>query len=323
MGVTRYQHPSGIGDMVSSAQPSRLSDREVVEISIVTVTYKRDRILRQSIDQIAVAIGSRRDVEYILVDNNPDTDDRSLMIASLPRTQYVKLGFNKGVAARNDGAVAARGRLIVFVDDDALLNPSGALALYERTFADNPRAAIVTARHIDVKSGLTPRDAFPHTDKSLPQDKSFKTFRFQGNGFAMRRDAFVSIGGMSDDYFYGLEEIDYAYRVIEAGFEIVYQPKIWIEEHNDPGGRLPARAVQEMRLTNKMIISWKYMPSLYLPINLVAFSFYVFALNRGRINLVRSVWNFLKWVRNNPQRRSPIGVRSVSYIRACGGQVWK
>jgi GT2 family glycosyltransferase len=309
--------------MDTFAQNDRPAGMEAVEISIVTVTYQRDNILRRSIDQIAAVIGGRSDVEYVLVDNNPDNVDRSFMIGPLARRQYVKLGFNKGVAARNDGAAAARGRLIVFVDDDALLNPLDALGLYEQTFLENPRAAIVTARHIDAKTGRTPREAFPHTDKSLAQDISFKTFRFQGNGFAMRRDAFVSIGNMSDDYFYGLEEIDYAYRVIEAGFEIIYQPKIWIEEHNDPGGRLPARAVQEMRLTNKMIISWKYMPGLYLPINLIAFSLYVFALNRGRINIGRSVWNFLKWVKNNPHRRSPIGVSSVSYIRACGGQVWK
>jgi GT2 family glycosyltransferase len=283
----------------------------------------RDRILRQSIDQIASVIGGRSDVEYILIDNNPDGVDRSSMIARLPRSQYVKLGFNKGVAARNDGAARAKGHLIIFVDDDALLNPLDALSLYEQTFAENPKAAIVTARHIDVKTGRTPREAFPHTDKSLAQDVSFKTFRFQGNGFAMRRDAFVAIGSMSDDFFYGLEEIDYAYRVIEAGFEIVYQPKVWIEEHNDPGGRMAARAVEEMRLTNKMIISWKYMPSVYLPINLIAFSLYVFALNRGRINVGRSFWNFVKWVKKNPRRRAPIGGNSVSYIRACGGQVWK
>jgi GT2 family glycosyltransferase len=306
--------------LLQSKQPA-IGDRPA--FSIVTVTYKRDRILSRSIDQVAAVIGDRSDVEYVLVDNNPDDVDRTSMLSSLPCSKYVKLSFNKGVAARNDGAAAATGRLIVFVDDDALLNPLNALALYERTFEDHPKAAIVTARHIDAKTGRTPREAFPHTDKSLAQDRSFKTFRFQGNGFAIRRDAFSAIGSMSEDYFYGLEEIDYAYRVIQAGFEIVYQPSIWIEEHNDPGGRLPARAVEEMRLTNKMIISWKYMPLMYLPLNLVGFSLYVFVLNRGRINVGRSFWNFAAWIKQNPGRRSPIGLGAISYIRACGGQVWK
>ena len=45
-----------------------------------------------------------------------------------------------------------------------------------------------------------------------------KTFRFQGNGFAIRRATFERCGLMADDFFYGLEEIDYAYRVIKAGF---------------------------------------------------------------------------------------------------------
>ncbi|MEH2476582.1 GT2 family glycosyltransferase [Nitrobacteraceae bacterium AZCC 2161] len=296
---------------------------ETINISIVTVTFKRDGIVNLSIAQVAKVIGDRRDVEYILVDNNPDMVDRSGFAAALPISRYVKLGVNKGVSARNDGAAIAKGRIIVFIDDDALINPSNALSLYEQAFAENSLAAIVTARHIDAKTGVTPREAFPHTDKTLAQDRSFKTFRFQGNGFAMLQDAFLAIGQMSNDYFYGLEEIDYAYRVIEAGYEIVYQPEIFIEEHNDPGGRLPARAVQEMRLTNKMIISWKYMPSIYLPINLLGFSLYVFALNRGRINIMRSAWNFIQWLRLNPKKRSPIGDSSISYIRACGGQVWK
>ena len=128
---------------------------------------------------------------------------------------------------------------------------------------------------------------------------------------------------MSEDFFYGLEEIDYAYRVIEAGYELAYEPSIWVVEHNDPGGRRARRDVEEMRLTNKMIISWKFMPALFLPLNILVFSGYVFVLNRGRINPLRSFWNFVAWVRRNPGRRRPIGRLSQAYIRACGGHVWK
>ncbi|CCD95829.1 hypothetical protein BRAO375_4770030 [Bradyrhizobium sp. ORS 375] len=312
-----------MGDLSHIDRTAIQHEAEPLEFSIVTVTYKRDNILQRSIRQLAQVAAGRTDVEYILVDNNPDEVDRSPMLASFTHHQYLKLGINKGVSARNDGAAVATGRFIVFVDDDALLNPPDALSRYRQSFADHPDAAIVTARHIDAKTGRTPREAFPHTDKSLPQDRPFKTFRFQGNGFAMRRDAFAAIGRMSDDYFYGLEEIDYAYRVIEAGFEIIYQPDIWIDEYNDPGGRLPTRTVEEMRLTNKMIISWKYMPLAYLPINLLGFSLYVFILNKGRINVARSLWQFVGWVHQNRGRRSPIGDGAISYIRACGGQVWK
>ena len=292
--------------------------------SIVMVTYARDHLAPETIAQAAKVAGNRlAEVEFVLVDNNADEVDRSSFLAPFLRWRYVKLGFNKGVSARNDGANAALGACMIFVDDDAFLNPQGVLDRYEAAFAANPDVAIVTARHIDHATGVTPRSSFPHTDKSLPQDLPFKTFRFQGNGFAMRRSAFDRVGPMSEDFFYGLEEIDYAYRVVDAGYEIYYEPACWVVEHNDAGGRKPKQEVEEMRLTNKLIISFKYLPAIYLPLNFVLFSAYVFYLNRGRINVFRSFGNFVKWARNNPGRRKPLGQPAMAYIENCGGSVWK
>jgi GT2 family glycosyltransferase len=299
------------------------SSKELL-FSIVMVTYARDHLVPETIAQAAkVAAPRLGEVEFILVDNNADETDRSAFLAPFRRWQYVKLGYNKGVSARNDGANAARGSYTIFVDDDAFLNPEGVLDRYEAAFAANPNVAIVTARHIDHATGDTPRASFPHTDKSLPKDRPFKTFRFQGNGFAMRRSAFDRIGPMSEEFFYGLEEIDYAYRVVDAGYEIYYEPGCWVVEHNDPGGRKPKKEVEEMRLTNKLIISFKYLPAIYLPLNFVLFSAYVFYLNRGRINVFRAFGNFLKWAREHPGRRKPIGQPAIAYIESCGGAIWK
>jgi GT2 family glycosyltransferase len=292
--------------------------------SIVMVTFARDHLVPQTIAQAAKVAQARLDeVEFILVDNNVDDVDRSSFLSPFSRWRYVKLGFNKGVSARNDGANTALGTYMIFVDDDAFLNPEGVLDRYEQAFAGNPNAAIVTARHIDHATGDTPRASFPHTDKSLPKDRPFKTFRFQGNGFALRRSAFEKVGPMSEDFFYGLEEIDYAYRVVDAGYEIYYEPACWVVEHNDPGGRKPRKDVEEMRLTNKLIISFKYLPAIYLPLNFLMFSAYVFYLNRGRINVFRSFGNFLKWAREHGNRRKPLGRPAIAYIESCGGAVWK
>jgi GT2 family glycosyltransferase len=291
--------------------------------SVVMVTFARDHLAPQTIAQVGAIADGRDDVEFILVDNNPDQTDRSSFLAPLARWQYVKLGYNKGVSARNDGALAACGTYLIFVDDDAFLHPLRAFDRYESAFRSNPKVAIVTARHIDHATGETPRDCFPHTDKSLPKTAPFKTFRFQGNGFAMTRAAFEAVGPMSQEFFYGLEEIDYAYRVIEAGYEIYYEPGCWVVERNDPGGRRAKKEVEEMRLTNKLIISFKYLPALYVPLNFALFSAYVFYLNRGRINPFRSFLNFLRWARAHPGSRRPIGRAAVSYIEKCGGAAWK
>jgi len=51
-----------------------------------------------------------------------------------------------------------------------------------------------------------PRDAarrLPTSDKSLPKDRAFKTFRFQANASAIRRDTYAEVGLMAEDFFYG------------------------------------------------------------------------------------------------------------------------
>jgi len=309
--------------MAEIRKSSPPADAPAPTFSTTMVTYARDHIAPQAVAQVAKAAGGRRDIEFILVDNNADTIDRSDWLKPFEQWTYIKLGLNKGVPARNDGAGVARGRFIVFVDDDAFLNPVGAFDVYEAAFAENPRVAIVTARHRDADTGETPRASFPHTNKSLPKDKPFKTFRFQGNGFAMRRDAFTAIGPMSDEYFYGLEEIDYAFRVVDAGYEIFYEPRCWVFEHNDPGGRKPTREVQEMRLTNKLIITYKYLPFRYVPFNMTLFAAYITYLNRGRINAPKAIWKFIVWAFRHPGRRRPISPHAIHYIQSCGGHAWK
>ena len=294
-----------------------------IAITIVTVTYARDHAVGATIARMAELAAGRSDVEYVLVDNNCDNIDRSWMLSDFRHPIYLKLGRNKGVSARSDGAAAARGDIILFVDDDTLIEPSDALSRYKEILCRDPGLAIVSARAVQASTGETPRAIFPHTDKRRSRDTAFETFRFQGTGFAIRREVYEAIGPMAQDIFFGLEEIDYAYRVIEAGYRIAYEPGIRAVEYNDPGGRRPKKAVEEMRLTNKMIISWKHMPLRYLAPNILMFMAYVFVLNGGRINPLRSTWRFIAWVRANPGMRRPIGSSAQAYIRRCGGHVWK
>ena len=301
----------------------RHDERQTTTFSVVMVTFARDAIVAHTASHVRQLINDRRDIEFILVDNNPDEIVRTAITDGFTRASCLKIGANKGVSARNDGAQVAQGDIIVFVDDDSYLNPHDSFDRLQRIFARNPQVGIVTARSIDAEIGNTPRASFPHTDMSRPKDRPFKTFRFQGNGFAIRREVLKTVGPLSEDVFYGRPEKDYAYRIIRAGFEILYSPEVWVVEFNDPGGRAPRQIVEEMRLTDRMIISWKFMPTIFLPLNIAAVTASVVLLNRGRINPLRAFRNFLSWVRRNPGSRTPIGEREKAYIRSCGGHVWR
>jgi GT2 family glycosyltransferase len=291
--------------------------------SLTMITYARDPMLREVLAHLRPLLSGRADTELILIDNNPDALDRSAWLADLGVVRYVKLGENRGVAARNEGARLARGDILVFNDDDVFVEPPDFLDRFAAAFDGDPRLGLACARTVMVESGETPRAYFPHTNKRLPKDRAFKTFRFQANAFAVRRETYETVGLMAEDFFYGLEEIDYAYRVIKAGFEILHLPEVRAMEANHPGGRAPEPQVQRMRLANKFKISFMHMPLLPLLVNLPLFAVYVLMLNRGRVNVGGAFLDFVAWAWRNRTRRQPIDRRTRAYIRACGGQLWK
>lgn len=291
--------------------------------SLVIITYARDAMLRQVLSHLEPILAGRGDVELILVDNNPDEIDRGAWLVGLGDAKAIKLGENRGVLARNVGARAARGDILVFNDDDVLIEPPDFLDRFGATLAADPKLGLVCARTIMVESGDTPRAYFPHTNKRLPADRSFKTFRFQANAFALRRAAYDEVGLLADDFFYGLEEIDYAYRLIKAGWQILHQPAIRAMEFNHPGGRPPTAVAQRMRLANKFKISFLHMPLTGLLVNVPLFAMYMAVLNRGRVNVPRALAEFALWAWRNRRRRSAIEAPARAYIRACGGQLWK
>ncbi|MBI3515535.1 MAG: glycosyltransferase [Proteobacteria bacterium] len=291
--------------------------------SLTVITFARDAMLRRLIAHLGPVLKERRDVEFILVDNNPDALDRSAWLVGLGTARYVKLGANHGVRARNVGARHARGDILVFNDDDVLIEPADFLDRFAEAFDTDPRLGLVCARTVMADTGETPRAYFPHTNKQLPHDRTFKTFRFQANAFAIRRATYARVGLMADDFFYGLEEIDYAYRVIKAGFEILHLPAVRALEFNDPGGRRPQPAVERMRLANKFKISYLHMPLAPLLVNIPLFAVYVLMLNRGKVNVPGAFGDFVAWAWRNRARRAPIDRPARAYIRACGGQLWK
>src|SRR5271155_2580177 len=71
--------------------------------SLTMITFARDHRLREVLAHLRPVLAGRADTEFILVDNNPDGLDRSVWLTGLGVGRYIKLGENRGVAARNEG----------------------------------------------------------------------------------------------------------------------------------------------------------------------------------------------------------------------------
>lgn len=309
----------------SAAGTAAGSGASTIVYSIVILTYARDEVLRQVLDTVRQRLGQqRRDFEVVLVDNNVDEVDRSQWLLGFPAHQYLKSGFNKGVIARNDGMSAAIGEILVVIDDDVLVQTDDFLDPIGRAFAGDARLGVVVARKLDHRTMETRRDAIPHTRKHLDVTQPFTATRFVGGCLCFRAEVHRTLGGFSAEFFYGLEEIEYSYRVIEAGWKILYLPDVVAVELEHPGGRRPLRQVQTEMLTNKFIISYLHMPFPHYLVNFLLYPAYLMIFYRQQASLPQAVAGFLRWWRRPDRtRRRPIGRAARAYIRENGGHLWR
>ncbi|NTF17719.1 glycosyltransferase [Agrobacterium rubi] len=292
-------------------------------ITTIILTYRRDDALADTIARLRPHIAERDDHELLLVDNNADGEDRSALIEGL-RGAVITLGGNLGVTGgRNAGIRASSGDVLVFLDDDAFLE--GDVGTYDRLLErfDSERELGV----VSFRSWMRERDQhdpieFPHTNKALPRDRAFETFRFIGVGHAMRKDAIDRVGLYPESFFYGMEEFEMSFRLMKADYRITYDPAFTVTHMKADSGRLVRKDVIERMYANKLYIAWTHLPLREALTCASAWGVKTILDSRDVRSIFRSIMLFTSNVKTERAERSPsCGV--VNRIRQLGGVPWK
>lgn len=293
-------------------------------LSIVLLTYARDAAVQGLLSHIRPLVAQRTDVEIVLVDNNQDERDRSALLAGFPQAKLYKTYKNLGATVgRNCGIEIATGKYLLFLDDDAVVYPADFVDVIFRLFDRYPKAGILAFKSLDFETKKLIVEEFPHTNKRLPADKPFKTFRFIGVANAVRRKVFEEVGHYRPDFFYAAEEFDLAYRAIKAGYEIWYAPDVWVLHKHDPAGRMPSMTAVETNYRNKLRVGFLHLPSHIRLINMLAWTAFVIWRSRGKAAWRKVLSEFYVWAALNRHDRHPLGREARRYIRSCGGAIWR
>jgi GT2 family glycosyltransferase len=292
--------------------------------SLIIISFKRDDVLKENLEYLSGMVGHRDDCELVLIDNNEDSTDRAPYLESFRKALYYKPGKNRGVSGgRNDGISRAKGAILIFIDDDAFIQPADFPDLVGQAFEADPRLGAIAFKSINFYTGKIEPAEFPHTDKRRDPNKRFLTFRFIGVGHALRSSAIAEVGLYVDDFFFAAEEFDLCWRLIKHQFKILYLPDIWVRHKHDPGGRMSGKHVVEQMLLNKLRLGYMHLPSRYFLLNAALWSGFAIKLSHGRASLPRVWLRFFGWWRQNRAKRVPMKSAAVAYIRECGGVIWR
>lgn len=129
-------------------------------ISVVIPTYNRAQRLPVMIE--ALLGQTLHDLEVIVVDDGSEDETREVVTAITdPRVRYVSRPNGGISAARNTGAAQARGRAVVFIDDDDRPDTDWLSSMLDRM--DSAGAAVVScgARFVD-PDGRPVGEVMPH-----------------------------------------------------------------------------------------------------------------------------------------------------------------
>jgi GT2 family glycosyltransferase len=174
--------------------------------------------------------------EVIVVDDG-STDDSAEWLAGCPQVRIQQMAENSGfVNACNAGACIARGRYLVFLNNDTEVT-AGWLDALIGTFEQHPDCGLVGAKLIYPDGSLQEAGGIVFADGNAcnygrggsPQDPRYNFVRevdyCSGACIALPTELFRALGGFDSRYapaYY--EDTDLAFSVRAAGYRVIYQP---------------------------------------------------------------------------------------------------
>jgi hypothetical protein len=216
-------------------------------LSVVIPAWRAVDHLGACLDALARQSAAGETFEVIVVDDA--SPDATAALAEEHGVRVVRRPENGGAAAaRNSGAQAALGTVLVFVDSDVVPDAdlvAGCLALFDLLGDGTDGPSVATGRY-------SPE---PANDTSFARYKALWTWfcweqtaaktgtsgHIQGALSAIRRDLFLELGGFDESYEGGsVEDYELSLRLRERGERIVFDDRLQ-GRHRFPGFQTVAR----------------------------------------------------------------------------------
>ena len=216
-------------------------------LSVLLCSYNRAEKLRRCIDALASQTLARDQFEVILVNDGSTDDTREVMRRALSHLpgEYCEHETNRALAAaRNTALRAARGRIVLFINDDTYPEPD-MLEQHLRAHRMRSEGPVGVLGYISFDPKHERRvfsQALHHHDLLFPLTGSREGVEYDFDHFvtgniSVPRTLFAEQDIWFDESFlrYGCEDIEVGYRLWQKGLRVFYHPE--------------ARAIHDHRLT--------------------------------------------------------------------------
>jgi len=219
-----------------------------MKLSIIIVSWNTaeilDNCLRSVKEQVEIA-----DYEIIVIDNNSEDDSVQLIKTKYPNVNIIENKKNLGfAAANNQGIKFASGEYFLFLNSDTIVLGQA----IDKTLAylsSKLQTGMVSCKILNADRSLqTNCSMFPSIlnlflftfglSRLFPRNKFFGREKISwwtyesnldvdvlsGCFMLVRSEVIQQVGGMDAEFFMYSEEVDWCYRIKQAGWDIKYFP---------------------------------------------------------------------------------------------------
>lgn len=250
-------------------------------LSIIILSFNTKQLLEQCLSSVFASRGFRPDeLEVIVVDNHSSDGSAATVIDQFPQTTLIHNPKNIGFSAGNNiGIQNAKGEHLLLLNSDAMVEPDTLHEMVKLLKRDN-RIGAATCR-LELPNGTidpashrgfpTPWNAFTYMsglERLLPRFRWFSGYHrgwedrsvthdidaISGAFFMTRQEVIKNVGMLDEHFFMYGEDIDWCYRIKEAGYRVVYHPAVAAFHHKKQSGRAHPDDMEVRKTTERYFL---------------------------------------------------------------------
>jgi|SRR5271157_5476708 len=218
---------------------------EPLFVSAIIPTLGRPEYIRRTVADLQAQ--SYPSAEIIVVDQSAESDGMGPGAPSGFPVHYLRDGGRGAARSRNIGILAAKGDILLFLDDDVEIPGSDFILHHARAYTD-PAVGGTCGRTVELRADIRSKAASTSRPRVYPiiclpsGDASLETQGFvnsvKGGNMSFRADLLRAVGGFDERFGFPCiyEETDVALKVCNRGHRILFCPKATLYHIGAPSG---------------------------------------------------------------------------------------
>lgn len=290
-------------------------------VSIIILNYNGKKWLEKCLPTIKEL--KYKPLEVIVVNNGSSDDSGDYVRDNFPQFRLIEIKKNRGFAGGNNYGIArARGKYVLLLNNDTKVTKNFLTPLVDALEGDlsigaaqpqmrsmkNP-LLLDSVASFYTSSGFLYHYGYYQKHTKKQYQHRLPAYSIKGACFFIRRDLYMKLGGLDEDFVCYVEESDLCHRILLFGKKIVYIPESYIY-HWGGGDMLIMEKNETTAFRTVRNRFYSYIKNLsllelikVLPIHFVASEvLIVITILRGKIrNAIAGQWGIVWCILHLPQ----------------------